>query len=110
MAKNIGGYVRKLTLSLVVNKNNNDRVKVANNIKSQLADIGVIINIVQVDDNKYYEYLNNKNYQIILTGVKSSINPDMTYFYGYNNLANYQNDDVQSKLNSLDNYGEIQKK
>lgn len=108
--KNIGGYVRKLTLSLVVNKNNNDRVKVANNIKSQLADIGVIINIVQVDDNKYYEYLNNKNYQIILTGVKSSVNPDMTYFYGYNNLANYQNDDVQSKLNSLDNYGEIQKK
>lgn len=65
--KNIGGYVRRITLSLVVNKNNQERVNVANNIKSQLSDIGITINVVQVDDGRYGDYLNNKNYQLILT-------------------------------------------
>lgn len=65
--KNIGGYVRRITLSLVVNKNNQERVNVANNIKSQLSDIGITINVVQVEDGRYGDYLNNKNYQLILT-------------------------------------------
>jgi len=65
--KNIGGYVRRLNVSVIVNKNNPERVNVANNIKGQLADIGITINVVQVDDEKYWAYLNNKNYQIILT-------------------------------------------
>ncbi len=108
--KNIGGYVRRITLSLVVNKNNQERVNVANNIKSQLSDIGITINVVKVDDEKYYAYLNNKNYQLILTGVTSSVNPDLSYFYGNGNISNYYNEEVNSKLDLIDSYGEVQKK
>ena len=107
--KNIDGYVRRLTLSLVVDKDNVDRVNVANEIKKQLSEIGITVNISQVSNEKYIDYLNNKNYQMILTGVANSINPDLTYFYGDNNIANYNNEDVKNKLNSLDNYKEIQK-
>ena len=46
---------------------------------------------------------------MILTGVTNSVNPDLTYFYGDGNLANYNNSDVKSKLNSLDNFADIQK-
>lgn len=108
--KNINGYVRRIALSLVVNKNNGERVNVANSIKSQLAEIGIVVNVVQVDDNRYYGYLNNKNYQLILTGVSSSINPDLSYFYGNGNIANYHNEEVASKLDVIDSYGELQKK
>jgi ABC-type transport system substrate-binding protein len=52
---------------------------------------------------------NNKDYQIILTGVTNSINPDLTYFYGNNNIANYSNDDAMSILGSFDKYQELQK-
>ena len=46
---------------------------------------------------------------MILTGVTNSVNPDLTYFYGDGNIANYNNSDLKSKLSSLENYTEIQK-
>lgn len=107
--KNIDGYVRRLTLSIVVSKDNQNRVNVANEIKRQLEDIGIKVNVVSVSNDRYYEYLNEKNYQMILTGITNSINPDLSYFYGEGNIANYNNEEVKSKLNSLENYKEIQK-
>ena len=107
--KNIDGYVRRLTLSLVVSKDSPDRVNVANEIKRQLAQVGITVNISQVGTDRYYQYLNDKNYQMILTGITSSINPDLSYFYGDGNIANYNNDEIKSKLGSLDNYADIQK-
>ncbi len=107
--KSISGHVRRLTLSLVVSEENSNRVNAANEIKRQLEAIGITVNVTKVSNDKYYEYLNNKNYQMILTGVTNSVNPDLTYFYGDGNLANYNNNDVKSKLNSLDNFADIQK-
>ena len=46
---------------------------------------------------------------MILTGINNSINPDLSYFFGDGNIANYNNDTIKSKLKSLDAYGEIQK-
>lgn len=107
--KNINGYVKRLNLSLVVNKDQSDRVNVANNIKNQLADIGIVVNVVQVDNNRYINYLNNKDYQMILTGVSSSVSPDLSYFYGAGNISNYYNEEVFSKINSIDTIKEAQK-
>lgn len=107
--KSINGYVRKINLSLVVNKDNSERVSVANNIKNQLADIGIGVNIVQVNNDRYNDYLNNKNYQMILTGITNSVNPDLSYFYGEGNIANYHNEDVTQKISSVDNYAEVQR-
>ena len=107
--KSINGYVRRLTLSLVVSEDNAERVSVANEIKRQLEAVGINVNITKVSNDRYYEYLSDKNYQMILTGVTNSMNPDLSYFYGDGNIANYNNQDVKSKLNSLDNFDEIQK-
>ena len=107
--KNIDGYVRKLTLSLIVNEDNPDRVNVANNLKSQLAEVGIVLNIARVNTDRYYQYINEKNFQMILTGLTNSISPDLSYFYGNNNLSSYYNEDIISKLYSLDKFGEIEK-
>ena len=107
--KTIDGHVRRLSLSMVVSKDIESRVKVANEIKRQLGEIGIALNIVEVNTERYYQYLTEKNYQMILTGITNSINPDLTYFYGDDNIANYNNQELKSKLNSLDNYKEIQK-
>ncbi len=107
--KNIGGYVRKINLSLVVNENHEERIKVANNIKSQLAEVGITVNVVKVSEEKYINYLNNKNYQLIITGVSSSVSPDLTYFYGSGNISNYNNEEVSSKLYSFNTIKEAQK-
>lgn len=107
--KNIDGYVTRLTLSMVVSNDNEERLNVANNIKSQLEDVGIVLNIAVVNRDRYIQFLNEKNYQMILTGVTSSVNPNLEYFYGQNNIANYYNEDVMSKMTLLDKYSEVEK-
>lgn len=107
--KTINGHVRKLIISLMINDDNNDRALVAENIKSQLADIGISVNIIKVSSDTYYSNLNSKNYQMALAGVVNSVKPDLSYFYGDNNIANYNNSDIQSAINNLDSFNDIQK-
>ena len=78
-------YLFQLVLMLVIL----GRCEVAKLIKTQLENIGMVVTIKEISDSKYNAYLTNKNYQILLTGVYNSYSPDITYFYGENNIANY---------------------
>ena len=42
-----------------------------------------------------------------MTGVYNSFNPELTYFYGENNLANYKNDQVQDILDDVKNITDV---
>lgn len=94
---------KNLSISLAVNSSNTQRCEVAKNIKAQLENIGIPVNILEISDSQYNSYLENKNYQILLTGVYNSYNPELTYFYGENNISNYNNDDIKAILNDVKN-------
>lgn len=89
-----------LRLKLSVCKDNENRVKVANAIKDQLGSIGVEVTVNEVSSSKYQDYLSNKDYQMLLTGIYNSYTPDITYFFADGNIENYYNDDVISVLAS----------
>ncbi len=93
----------KTNFSLIVNASNVHRCAVAESIKNQLADIGIIVNIRQVSDDQYRAYLENKNYDLILAGTNLGTNPDLTRYFGNGNLANYSNDEISKIMNSIRN-------
>ena len=82
------GYWRKtenyttqyLNLNLVVDNSNETRVKVAELIEEQLEDIGINVSLYRVSNSAYKNYLENKNYDMIITGVNNGYSPDLTYF------------------------------
>ncbi len=92
-----------IELKLVVNTENETRVKVAKAIKEQLEDIGIKVNISEVYKNTYDLYLKNKNYDIILTGMYNSYSPNINTLYGANNLANYYNEEIVELIKSINN-------
>lgn len=94
---------RTLSITISVNSSNKNRCEVAKIIKSQLESIGIIVNIRELSDGQYNYCLQNKNYQILLTGVYNGYSPDLTYFYGENNISNYKNEEVTSILNEIKN-------
>ena len=94
---------RKLSLNLVVKASDSTRVAVAQNIKQQLENQGIEINIIQANNEQYTNYLNNKNYDMILCSINLSLSPDLTTFFGSNNLANYTNDEVNSIMEEVKN-------
>lgn len=89
----------RTNFNLIVNSSNQERVAVAENIKQQLGNIGIIINIRKVGDYQYNSYLENKNYDLILMGTNLSINPNLNTYFGENNFANYNNEEVIKLLN-----------
>ena len=51
----------------------------------------------------YNEYLQNKDYDMILTGVYNSFSPDLTTFFGEGNYSNYNNDTVNKLIANIEN-------
>ena len=99
---------KRLNLTLTVNSTNIKRVAVAENIKNQLQDIGINVTIQKVSDSKYKQILENKSYEMILTGVYNSYSPDLTSFIGENNLQNYSNNEINEILSQIKNIKEEQ--
>lgn len=94
---------RYLSLTITVNSSNEKRCKIAELLKNQLQNIGINVIIKQVSDSQYEKCLYNKDYQIILTGVSNGYSPDISIFYGENNIANYYNETIISLLSEIIN-------
>ena len=98
-----------LNFTISVNSSNIKRCETAKIIKAQLESIGIPVNVKEVSDSQYKYYLENKNYQLLLTGVYNSYSPDVTYFYGDNNIANYNNETVKEIIKETKNISDIKK-
>lgn len=102
-SKNINGAFVEIRFDLIVNTADSVKINVANNISNQLKNIGIIANVKQVSTQRYLDYLNNRDYSCILTGIQSSFTPNLENYFGANNLANYKNEEVLNILNSVKN-------
>lgn len=96
----------RLNFNLVVNSSNEKRVEVAENIKNSLESLGIKINIIKANDSTYQRYLENKNYDMILTGKYVSLSPDVSSYFGEGNLANYNSETAKQILTDVNNIRE----
>ena len=94
---------KKLVFSLTVDASNQMRVNVAENIKRQLASFGVPITINYLSGDNFVNALNNKSYDMILTGIRCSYSPNLSTFFGNGNIANYSNPEVEEIMNIVKN-------
>lgn len=100
--KKINNIDLKIKLDIVVNKNNIDNVKVVNNIKEQLSLVGMLINVKEVNEKEYNNYLKNKNYDLIMVNSTYSYSPSLEKYFGEDNLANYNNEEINVLLNEAE--------
>lgn len=94
---------RMLNLNMVVRENDNTRRKAAENIKEQLQNQGIVVDIIYANDSSYNSYLNNINYDMMLCSTQQPIAPDLTTYFGDNNLANFETEELTQIMNYLGN-------
>ena len=94
---------KKLTLSLAVNTNNELRVRAAENIKEQLENFGIPVTIQYLSAESYADAINNRNYEMVLTGIRLGYSPNLNTFFGDGNIANYYNPEVAEIMNIVSN-------
>lgn len=97
------GKVQKIALNLLVKASDSAKVAVADNIRTQLENQGIRINIVQASDQQYNASIAARNYDIALCGINLSLSPDLETFFGGNNLSNYSNEEVNNIINEVKN-------
>ena len=61
------------------------------------------VSIVKASDNQYQYYLQNKNYDSIITGTTMSLSPILETYFGANNYANFANDELNNLMNEVKN-------
>ena len=92
---------RIFKIKLLVNKENEKRVQTAQNIKEQLEEVGIKIDIIEANTNTFNNYIKYKNYDMILTGNLVSNNPYLGTYIGDNNLSNFNNEEVNNIINQI---------
>lgn len=100
--KKVNNINLKIELDIVVDKNDTDNVKVANKIKEQLNLVGIIINIKEVSDKEYNNYLKNKNYDLIIVNDTYSYSPSLEKYFKQGNLSNYTNEKINILLKEVE--------
>ncbi len=94
---------QKIALNLLVKASDSSKLAVAENVKSQLENQGIRINIVQASDEQYNSSIQNKNYDIAICSITLSPSPNLNTFFGENNLANYSNDEIKNIMEEVKN-------
>ena len=93
----------RIEFSISVDTSNETRVKVAENIKEQLADFGIPVTINYLSNNVYNNAIENRNYDCILGGLNLGFSPSLNTFFGNGNLANYYSQEMNDILNIVTN-------
>ena len=101
--KTINRKTQKLVINLLVKSSDSNRVNIANVIQNQLAQLGIGINIQAVADAQFDSSLNSKTYDMALVATDVSVSPDLTTYFGENNLANYENKEVSDIMKEVSN-------
>ena len=96
-------YTRTLSFKIVVQASDQTRATVAEMIKADLEAIGIRVSIVKANDSQYQYYLQNKNYDSIITGTTSSLSPNLETYFGTSNYANFANDELNNLMNEVKN-------
>ena len=94
---------KTLNFKIVVQASNQTRVNVAEMIKADLEAIGIKISIIKANDNQYQYYLQNKNYDSIITGTTRDLTPNLETYFGSSNYANFNNQELNKIMNELKN-------
>ncbi len=94
---------KTLSFKIVVQSSNQTRVTVAEMIKSDLEAVGITVTIVKVNDNQYQRYLQNKNYDAVITGTTISASPNLENYFGASNYANFKNEEMSNLINEVKN-------
>lgn len=93
----------RTSFTLVVNEANTERVAVAEIVKEQLAKVGISITVRKASNSQYQNYLERKNYDMLMVGTRIGFSPNLSTYLGNGNFSKYSNNDMQVLLKEVTN-------
>lgn len=105
--KNINGVYAQLNLEMLINDDNGIREKVAEEIKQQMAEIGINLQIKKIGWDEEFKLINTRKFDMALLGWSIASTPDVSFAYSTpeiatgRNVSGYSNPQVDIQLQQL---------
>ncbi|NLD49874.1 MAG: peptide ABC transporter substrate-binding protein, partial [Clostridiaceae bacterium] len=105
--KNINGVYTTLKLEMLVNDDNDLRLKVAEQIKEQLAQTGIELNIKKVKWDDEFKRIKSRKFDMVFLGCTVTSIPDISFMYSSGqigtgfNIAGYKNETVDDYFEKI---------
>lgn len=97
------------TVELLVNSNDENRVKIAEELSSAMNDIGMYSTVVECTSEEFSNRINNGNYDMFIGETELTPNGDLSdLLLSGNNILNYSNGDCDALLTQLGTLTEIE--
>ena len=99
--KKVDGRTIRLEFTIIVSNSNENRVRVADNIKSQLENYGIVVNIQYYSENRLADSINNGEYDAAIVGIRTGFSPNVETFFREGNMAYYNNQEVNDLMRDI---------
>ena len=101
-SKKIDGENKIIELEILVDEDNQKRVKVAELIKEQIKKLGINIEIKKVSENEYKNNIERKEYSIAIINNTYGYSPSLDLYFEKNNISNYDGKNIINKMNQIE--------
>lgn len=100
------GEVVPLSLNILVNEENVERVQIANILRQNLENIGININLMVYNMETYIDYIDSRNFDLVLGGFNLSVKPNLSFAFhssqiNRSNIFSYSSDTMDTLLESI---------
>jgi len=103
--KKINGANTALKLEMLVNEDNSTRLKVAEEIKNQLKEVGIELTITKLKWDEEMKRIDRKRFDMVFIGCQITSVPDISFLYssesGQLNISGYKNEEVDEYLRKI---------
>lgn len=100
----VNGVNSALKFEMLVNEDNDLRLKVAEEIKNQLKEVGIELTIKKVKWDDAMKSIEKKRFDMVFIGCQVTSVPDISFMYsefGQLNINGYKNPEVDGYLNKI---------
>ena len=101
-SKKIDGENKIIELEILVDEDNQKRVKVAELIEEQIKKLGINIEIKKVSENEYKNNIERKEYSIAIINNTYGYSPSLDLYFEKNNISNYDGKNIINKMNQIE--------
>lgn len=99
--KNINGRTITLKFEMLLKDSSEEHSKVAQKIKENLAEIGILLNIKKVPINTYKTNIEQGNFDLVLATIELQNEYDIVDLLKNKNYSKYQNNEIDAILENL---------
>lgn len=96
-----------LELDLLVNKNDELKINIANKIKNNLGAVGIRINVISLDESKLEARIKNGEYDLVLANVNLNNSPDIKFLSNHLVISEEMNKEIQLTDMNINNIAKV---